>query len=92
MVNYRVYRGSGRLYNFWYVSKSFGSTNNKIGDYMDTVGFGLSALGRALTALCVSGYVTALGVIAALTFLIYEGKITLEQFKDFITKKDRWHR
>lgn len=59
---------------------------------MEVVGLGLSALGRALTSLCVSGCVTTLGAIAALTFLIYEGKITLEQFKDFITKKDRWHR
>ena len=59
---------------------------------MEVIGLGLSALGEALTALCVSGCVTALGAIAALTFLIYEDKITLEQFKDFITKKDRWHR
>ena len=59
---------------------------------MEVIGLGLSALGEALTALCVSGCVTALGAIAALTFLIYEGKITLEQFKEFITKKDRWHR
>lgn len=59
---------------------------------MEAIGLGLSAIGEALTALCVSGCVTALGAIAALTFLIYEGKITLEQFKDFITKKDRSHR
>ena len=59
---------------------------------MEAVGLGLSALGGALIALCVSGCITALGAIAALTFLIYESKITLEQFKDFITKKDRCHR
>lgn len=59
---------------------------------MEAVGLGLSTLGGALITLCVSGCITALGAIAALTFLIYEDKITLEQFKDFITKKDRWHR
>ena len=59
---------------------------------MEAVVLGLSALGGAVIALCVSGCITALGIMAALTFLIYEGKITLEQFKDFITKKDKWHR
>ena len=59
---------------------------------MEIIGAGLSALGGALTALCISGCITAVGTIAAITFLIHEDKITLEQFKDFITKKDRWHR
>ena len=59
---------------------------------MEAIGLGLSALGGALAALCVSGCVTALGAIAALTFLIYEGKITLVEFKEFINKKDKWHR
>lgn len=59
---------------------------------MEFIGLGLSALGGALTALCVSGCITAVGAIAALTFLIYEGKITLAEFKEFISKKDRWHR
>lgn len=59
---------------------------------MEAVGLGLSALEGAVIALCVSGCITALGTIAALTFLIYKDKITLEQFKDFITKKDKWHR
>lgn len=59
---------------------------------MEAVGLGLSAIGGALTALCVSGCVTALGAIAALTFLIYEGKTSLTEFKEFIAKKDRWGR
>lgn len=59
---------------------------------MEVIGLGLSALGQALTALCVSGCITAIGAIAALTFLIYEGQITLAEFKEFISKKDKWHR
>ena len=89
MDDYRVYYRSGRLYSFWYIGKPLGNTNNQIGGCMEAIGLGLSSLGGALTALCVSGCITALGAIFALTFLIYEGKITLEQFKDFITKKYR---
>ena len=59
---------------------------------MEVIGIGLSALGEALTALCISGCITALVAMLLIWDLISTDKITLEQFKDFIAKKDRWHR
>ena len=57
---------------------------------METLGQGLASIGNALGAIGGwIGFVCVVG-IAASTFLVYTGKVTLEQLKDLFNKDRRY--
>ncbi len=60
---------------------------------MEALGQGLASIGNALGSIGDwIGFVCVVG-IAASTFLVYTGKVTLEQLKDLFSKdKDRRYR
>ena len=55
---------------------------------MEALGIGLEALSSAISSIAFCGLFLGLGVIAATTFLISSGDITLEELKEFL-KKDK---
>lgn len=57
---------------------------------MEALGQGLASIGKALGAIGGwIGFVCVVG-IAASTFLVYTGKVTLEQLKDLFNKDRRY--